>query len=269
MERAIIVNILNLKGGVGKSITTIQFATILSKIFKYRVLVIDNDKQGNVSKFFGLHSYERRGVQDILTYDELDAKENQKLYPKDVIFKTEYENIDIITTNMNLLRSEQEVLLNATLPQQTRLKNFLNPVTNNYDFIIIDNAPDLGIAVTNSLVFADHVLVPLKVDQFSFEGLDFIEYQIERIKRSFNPTIKLVGCFVTQFQNNNVNNSGSDYLDSKYPMFDTKIRKATAVDQSTFAAEPLIDYAPKCKATIDYIALVNEYLEVCINGEEI
>lgn len=83
-----VISILNLKGGVGKTVTSDNMARILSKIYNYRVLIIDNDKQGNTSKFFGLHDEDRLGVQDILTYDEFSAKKCEIITPKDVIFKT-------------------------------------------------------------------------------------------------------------------------------------------------------------------------------------
>lgn len=261
--------VLNLKGGVGKSITSENMARILSKEHGYRVLLIDNDKQGNTSKFYGLHDEGRLGVQDILVYDEIEAKDSEKLTPKDVIFETEYENIDIITTNMNLLSAEKRVLMDTNNVQQTKLKNFLEPVMNDYDFCIIDNAPDLGIAVTNALVLADDVLVPIKIDQFSFDGITQIEKQIKMIRRNFNQKLKLAGCFITQYENNNVNNTGDVYLNSNYPMFKTKIRKTTKVDQSTFLGKPLLDFAKDCTASVDYINLVKEYLEVFANGKRV
>lgn len=264
-----VISVLNLKGGCSKTVTSINMAYTLATLHNYKVLLIDNDKQGNTSKFFKLHSEDRLGVQDILVYDELEAKENDKMYPRDVIFQTEYKNIDIITTNMNLLIAEKEVLMDSTNPQQTRLCDFLEPIRDFYDFCIIDNAPDLGMAVTNALVFSDDVIVPIKIDQFSFDGLSQIDKHVTRMKKKFNPRLELRGCFVTQYTNTIINNDGNNWLNENYPMFKTKIRRTVTVDESTFCRKPLLELAKDCTAAIDYVDFVNEYLEGVINGEKI
>ncbi len=254
-----VISILNLKGGVGKTVSSINIAYTLSTLHNKRVLLIDNDKQGNTSKFFGLHDEKRAGVQDILTYDEI---EDEELKISEVIQKTKYENIDVITANMNLLVAEKMVLIDTSSSQQTRLKDFLQPIANDYDYCIVDNAPDLGMSVINALVFSDDVLIPIKIDKFSFDGLNQLLKEINKVKRKFNPSINFKGCFVTMFQSNNINKNGGVWLDSNYPMFNTKIRKTVKVDESTFHGEPLLEYAEDSTATVDYVNLVDEYLKL-------
>lgn len=248
------VSIINLKGGVGKTVSAINIAFVLSSLHGMRVLLIDNDKQGNTSKFFGLHSDDDPSMAEILTVKGIDAAE--------VIKHTQYSGLDVLPANMSLLRANKEALIDTTRPQQTRLKRALKSVTGNYDYCIIDNAPDVNISVINALMITDDVLVPLKVDKFAFDGLGILAEQLDEIKEA-NESLNFMGCFVTMFQRNNVNRQGIQWLRerSPYPMFDTVIRNTTKVGETTFSGEPLQEYSKNSTAARDYVALVAEYLK--------
>ncbi|WP_034439866.1 ParA family protein, partial [Clostridium ihumii] len=157
-----VISIINLKGGVAKTISTANIGYILSAEHGYKVLIIDNDKQGNLSKFFKRHSYNHLGTETIMTKRNIDINK--------VIQRTDYKGLDIITTNMNLLKANLEALLDQQRPQQIRFKNALDKIKDKYDFVIIDNAPDINISTINSLVCSDDVLVPIKIDDFAFDG---------------------------------------------------------------------------------------------------
>ncbi|SCY30834.1 ParA family protein [Lysinibacillus fusiformis] len=246
------ISIINLKGGVAKTVSAINIAYTLVVKHEKRVLLIDNDKQGNTSKFFGLYDPESDGLSELLTVRGLDVDS--------VIRKTGYEGLDIITANMNLLRANKEILMDVSLPQQTRLRKKLEQVKERYDYVIIDNAPDLNMSVVNALVASDDVLIPIKIDQFSFDGLEQILEQIDYVSE-FNSDIRFAGCFVTMYQRNNVNQQGAELLEQQgFPMFNTRIRKTVKVDEMTFTGKPLLVYAKRSTACVDYIALVNEYL---------
>lgn len=116
-----IVSIINLKGGVAKTLTADNMAHVLAVFHKKRVLLVDNDKQGNTSKAFGVHSYDEKSLSDVLTARRLDVRE--------VIKKTRFENIDVLPANMTLIRANMEVLMDTTRPQQTRLRAALDPVS--------------------------------------------------------------------------------------------------------------------------------------------
>lgn len=247
------ISIINLKGGVGKTVSSINIADVLTKKFNKRVLLIDNDKQGNTSKFFGLHSEDRKGIQNILVDRDLKVDE--------IIFSTNNEKLDIITANMNLLIADRTVLMDTSRIQQTRLKKFLEPVKEKYDFCIIDNAPDINMSVINALAITDDVLIPIKIDKFSFDGLSQLLQQIEDVK-DFNPQINLKGCFVTMYQNNNISKEGNIWLNENYKVFNTYIRHTVKVNESTFFGKPLLEYAKGCTASVDYINLVKEYIGV-------
>lgn len=247
------ISIINLKGGVAKTISAINIAYVLYKVHGARVLLIDNDKQGNASKFFGLYCYERPGMAEIMIERGIDAAA--------VVQHTRYPGFDLITANMNILRANKEVLLDVSRPQQTRLRKVLKSVSGKYDYCVIDNAPDINMSVINALVASDDVLVPIKIDKFAFDGLDVLQEQIEDLQ-DFNAGLKITGCFVTMYQRNNINAQGYEWLasQSQYRLYKTKIRKTVKVDESTFRGLPLLEYSKNSTATKDYTALVAEYL---------
>ena len=247
--------IINLKGGVSKTISSINMAYILTHVHGKRVLLVDNDKQGNSSKVFKAHSYEDYSMTDVLLEKGFDVIS--------AIKSTEYEGLDILPANMTLLNANKQILMDTTRQQQTRLKKALEQVKDNYDYVVIDNAPDLNMSDINALVACSHVLFPIKIDDFAFDGVDLVYEQIQEIQEEFNPSIKVVGGFVVMYQKNNVNVSGKEYLQqtSQIPLFDTAIRRTVKVDESTFRGEPLLVYDPRATASKDYISLVKEYLE--------
>lgn len=248
-----VISFLNLKGGVAKTISAINVAFILAVVYGFRVLLIDNDKQGNTSKFFGLHSYDRPSIADLLTEKNYDIRK--------VINQTEYNNLHLISANMHLLNANLKVILDPSRQQQTILQKALKQIEGEYDYIIIDNAPDINISVINALVVANDVIVPITIDQFSFDGLEQLTEQFEDI-REFNPGLNFRGCLVTKYANNDVNNQGESFLkeQNKYPIFNTHIRRTEKVDESTFAGKPIYLHSRWCNATKDYLAFVHEYL---------
>lgn len=251
-----VISIINLKGGVGKTVSSINIAHILSQAHGKRVLLIDNDKQGNTSKFFGVHSYDAPSIADVLTI---------KSYPiTDAIRETAYPRLNVLPSNMTLLKADREILMDCTRPQQNRLKKALQQVAGAYDFAVVDCAPDLNMSVINALVAADDVLIPIKVDSFAFDGVEQILEQVEDL-REFNEDIRVAGGFVTMYQRNNVNTTGAEYLQAHegLPMFKTAIRKTVSIDETTFTGKPIAEYSKRSTAALDYAALVEEYLGLC------
>ena len=247
------ISIINLKGGVAKTITSINMAHILATVYGKRVLLIDNDKQGNTSKFFKLHSYNMLTMADVLNEKKFDTHK--------AINHTQYTNLDIISANMNLLNANLKIIMDVSRQQQTILKKALQQVESEYDYCIIDNAPDINISVINSLVASDEVIVPIKIDQFSFDGLEELIEQFEKISE-LNPSLHFKGCLVTQYAKNDVNIQGETHLNNqeKYPMFATHIRRTEKVDESTFTSQPIVEYSQRCGAAKDYLSFVKEYL---------
>lgn len=248
------ISIINLKGGVAKTLTAGSMAYILAAFHGRRVLLVDNDKQGNTSKAFGVHSYEDKSISDILTARRID--------PHEAIKKTRYESIDIIPANMTLIRANLEVMLDSARPQQTRLRGALDPVAGDYDYCIIDNAPDINISTINALVSSDEVIIPIKIDEYAFDGLAELKDQIENTRDDLNPRLRLAGCLITCFQRTDADRQGEEWLKAQpqYPVFDTHIRYSEKVTESTFAKAPIVEYSRRSGAAMDYIAFVREYL---------
>ncbi|SHG90020.1 ParA family protein [Tepidibacter thalassicus] len=248
------ISIINLKGGVAKTISATNIAHILAVVHNKRVLLVDNDKQGNASKMFGLHSYDKPSVAEVMTTRNVNLDE--------IIAHTQYANLDLIPANMTLLKANLEVMFDTTRPQQTRFKTALRSVEDEYDYCIIDNAPDINISTINALVASDDILIPIKIDKFAFDGLAELKEQIENTKEDLNPGLCLRGCFVTCYQRNEVNKQGEEWLktQTEYPVFNTHIRRTEKVDESTFATTPIIEYSRRCGAARDYLKFVEEYL---------
>jgi chromosome partitioning protein len=249
-----ITSIINLKGGVAKTLTATSMAHILATKHNKHVLLIDNDKQGNTSKAFGVHSYDEKSVSDILTA--------RRINPQEVIKKTAYGNIDVMPANMTLIRANLEVMMDSTRPQQTRLRDALGAIAGNYDYCLVDNAPDINISTINALVASNDVIIPIKIDEYAFDGLAELKEQIENTRDDLNPRLQLAGCLITCFQRTEADRQGEEWLRKQpgYRVFETHIRYSEKVTESTFAKTPIVEYSRRSGAATDYIAFVCEYL---------
>lgn len=247
------IAVINMKGGCAKTTTTVNMAHILAKDYGKRVLVIDNDKQGNLSKACGVWSYENLSLADILT-GEAGITE--------VIQTTQNPLLNAVPANMHLLTANLMVIKDEEREQAAILKNQLEEVADAYDYCIIDCPPDINISVINALVAADEVIIPIKIDGYAFDGMDELEEQINNAKQ-LNPKLKLRGCLVTMFYNRDVCRQGEEWLQNqRYPVFKTHIRRTEKADEVTFTNESLMEYSPRSGAARDYKAFVKEYLEV-------
>ncbi len=257
-----IISCINLKGGVGKTITAANMAHILATVHGKRVLLADNDKQGNVSKMFGVHSYEHPSIADVLTTRGINISE--------IITPTQYPNLNVLPANMTLIRANLDVLLDSTRPQQTRFRAAFKAIKGDYDYCVIDCAPDINIATINALVASHEVIIPIKIDKFAFDGLSELREQIENTREDLNPDLILKGCLITCYQRNEVNRQGEEWLreQGEYQVFTTRIRRTEKVDESTFAAAPILDYSPRCGAARDYISFVNEFLHISVSDSD-
>ena len=251
-----VLSIINLKGGVAKTISSVNMAHILAAVHSCKVLLIDNDKQGNASKIMNRHSYNSKGTAEVMTQRGID--------PAEVIQKTDYDGLDIITANMNLLTANLEVMLDQSRPQQTRFKKFLEGLAQDYDYCIIDNAPDINISTINALVASNDVMVPITIDDFAIDGLAELKEQIDNTREDLNSELRFCGCFVTQYdRTNEADTQGEEFLKTlEYPLFETHIRRTPKMKPSTFERKPIIVYSSRCGAAYDYKALVQEYLRM-------
>ena len=227
------------------------FARILRAI-KKKVLIIDNDKQGNLSKACGVWNDEAPSFADVLTGDKTLT---------DVMQLGANGNIAVVPANMTLLTANLEVIKNEEIDQVTILSKELEKVKDVFDYCIIDCPPDINISVINALVAADEVIIPIKIDGYAFDGMKELEEQINNAKQ-LNPKLKFRGCLVTMFYNRDVCRQGEEYLQNqRYPVFRTHIRRTEKADEVTFTTQSLMQYSPRSGAARDYKTFVKEYLE--------
>lgn len=255
------ISIANLKGGVGKTITTINLSYLLASEFGMRVLVVDNDQQGNTSQFFGRYDYEHPGMSEVMRRECEDVN--------NVIQHTNNPKLDIIASNLSLAMAERQVQSEAGgCPQQVRLREVLKKVDAWYDYCIIDNAPSLGMCVINALVASDFLVVPAKIDRFTFDGIESLLEQAQQMREYFNPSLRLLGTLVTCYRRNDSNESGEEYLKQaeQYKVFDHHIRYTEKVDESTFSSEPIMVHSKYCGAAKDYRGWAQEVLEKIAEG---
>ena len=244
------VSIINLKGGVGKTVTSINMAYGLMRRGR-RVLLIDCDKQGNTSKFFKCYSKDKTSLSDVLTGDA-DIKA--------AIYDTDYSNLgntaptlDVLPADMSLINAAKQIDDNPIRPGTTRLKEALKSVRAKYNYCIIDCAPDINIPIINALVASDDVVIPVVIDKFTFDGIAEVMEKIDEVRRWHNRDLNFVGCVVTSYRNTDLCNEGIEVLQEKFgKVFCTRIRWTPIMSKSTFAGVPIVEYSPRCGAAKSY-----------------
>lgn len=248
-----VLSLLNLKGGVAKTFTTVNMAYELHRR-GYKVLLLDNDKQGNLSKAYG-----RYDAESIAPITRLLSGEWTRV--TELINHTDYEGIDIVSANMSLMGATWQLTATETGNQIERYKRLIQAVGSNYyDYCIIDNPPDIGLNVVNALTITDEVIVPVKIDEWALEGLDILADQIEDAKQ-FNPALRLLGVLVTAYQNTDGEAAGREWLETEkngYSLLGV-IRYSGKVAESTFLFKPIYEYSPCCGAAQDYKKFVTRY----------
>ena len=245
-----VISFLNIKGGVGKTISTVNIAATLG-IQGKKVLVIDLDPQSNTTKYLGMYYPNGKSTYNLLNGEDVG------------ISVTKFENVWLIPANINLIMSESEILSDMSKPRETRLKKYLNSKEQeSFDYVLIDCPPSLGMLSINALTTSDYVLVPLKIDQFALDGFEYLLSCIESTKEEFNPNLKLLGMFITMDKATRINREIKNELINEIGdlLFKQTIRDNIDVIKSTFESTPVVYYKKRANASKDYIALVEEIL---------
>lgn len=264
-----VLSICNLKGGVGKTTTAVNLAGILASDFGKKVLVIDNDQQGNASQFFQVFHPDNIGTAEIL------CMENDI---RDCIKNTSNKNIDVITANMNLAAANHALVSRMSgMPTQIRLREALKRIEHEYDFAIIDNGPNLEVSFINAIVASDDYIIPVKIDKYSFYGISTLMEQIINLEY-WKPCINFVGCLITmQHNRNHLEAEGVEWLagghdstqQQRYKIMNTKIKYSPRVNDTTFSSEIITVLSSRSRAAANYRELAAEYLEFVKNNKNI
>ena len=209
-----IISVINQKGGVGKTTTVINLAAGLTQLNK-KVLVIDLDPQGNATTGLGLSNVDNSS-------DTIYGVLNGTREINDIIKKTQFENLDIITSNVDLSGLEVETAddTNRAFILKVKLTSYLNNSRGLYDYVLIDCPPSLSLLTVMALVCSNSLLVPLQTEFFALEGLTQLLKTIERIKVSLNPDLKIRGILLTMYDKRNklssqVEKEARDYFKEK------------------------------------------------------
>lgn len=253
-----VISIINLKGGVGKTITAINMAHILASEHNKRVLLMDADPQANASRFLGADNVPGLTMTELFTEDVAPWDE--------CIWQTNISGVDIVPAKIDLVAVDISSANNADGNAVNVLPKFVAEIRENdaYDFVIIDCPPGFTAVSVSAIAASDDIIIPAKVDAFATTGISELRTQIAAAQ-TVRDSINVSGVLITMWQPTPVVIQGEQYLRSTgVPVFETYIRRTPEkVDESTFARQPLSTYSRYCNAARDYRAFVEEYLGRC------
>lgn len=245
-----VIAIANQKGGVGKTTTSVNLSACLAHIGK-KVLLIDTDPQGNATSGVGVNKGDvHRCIYDILI-DDVDVQ--------DVILATKVENLDIIPATISLAGAEIELV--STISREVRMKHALQNVRDEYDFIIIDCPPSLGLLTLNALTASDAILIPVQCEYYALEGLSQLLSTIRLVQKHLNPNLVIDGVLLTMFDART--NLGIQVIEEVKKYFQDKVYRTiiprnVRLSEAPSHGEPIIVYDSRSRGAEVYLELAKE-----------
>ncbi len=248
-----VVALCNQKGGVGKTTSTINLGAALTE-YGRRVLLLDFDPQGALSVGLGVQPHQLdRTIYDVLMESSVTLD--------DVLLKTNIPGMDLVPSNIDLSAAEVQ-LVNEVAREQT-LARALGPALSDYDLVLIDCQPSLGLLTVNALTAADEVVIPLECEFFSLRGVALLIDTIEKVRERLNPRLHIAGILATMYDSRTVH--GREVFARVVEafgdtVFDTVITRTVRFPETTVAGEPITTWAPSSSGAQQYRALAKEVL---------
>ena len=254
-----IIALVNQKGGVGKTTSSINLAASLG-VLKRRVLLVDLDPQGNSTTGIGIDKSEiKKSVYDLLT-------DNASL--EEVIIQTKFKNLYAIPATINLAGADIELMEKSRqepgFVKGGQLKKYLDQTKDLFDYIIIDCPPSLGILTTNALTAANSVIIPVQCEFFALEGIMQLLNTIMLAQKNLNPTLDIEGVLLTMLDNRT--NLGLEVVEDiksyfKERVYDTIIPRLVRLSEAPSHGKPILSYDPHSRGTEAYLNLAKEVIE--------
>jgi len=248
-----VIAIANQKGGVGKTTTSINLSASLAYLGK-KTLLIDNDPQGNSSSGLGIDKYKvEKSTYEVIIND---------LNIQDAIMDTMLENLKLCPSNINLAGAEIELVSQMT--RENRLKNSIEKMKEQFDYIVIDCPPSLGLLTLNSLTAADTILVPIQCEYYALEGLTQLMQTIKLVKKHLNPELEVEGVVLTMFdQRTNLSLEVAEEVRKHFgnKVYGTVIPRNVRLSEAPSHGLPVIKYDATSKGSISYVNLAKEVIE--------